>query len=900
MSVALLIGGCFLFFSIFILVLSGMLVHSIDIQRAGKRILFLFYLFASLWCGGFGYMILTTNWDVAYVSRLIGLIGVYGFIVMGVRFLMFYCKRDYKWAKILWGVDAAVAIACVVLVSPKSAIHFIQVPFGTSYEAEIGWVKYFSVVFLICNVLICFGIMHSWERTCRYRRNKKIVQIFSIAELVLVTFSFVDSLLPFVGNPSFPSSCVGVFVIVVVIYMAGMHMNAFSLTRGKVAKYIYENVETPVIVVDEDSKLLICNVSARKYFDLKDSEDSKEAATLEDLFEISDKDAKSYIARVLKGTKQESCVLNARKSQSICEIAISSVLDEYQEPICFVCFVYDMTKEYEAIHELEAMKNSLELSLDQKTKQIEGVALQAITTIANFIDSKEEYTSGHSTRVAKYSEAIAKELGWSEEEVVNLHYVALLHDIGKIGVPYDLLNKPAKLSDAEREIMKQHTVIGEEILGDITTVKNVDLGALYHHERYDGTGYPRGLVGNDIPMVARIISVADAFDAMTSDRRYRAKLSPDKVRQEFEINAGKQFDPYITSVFLRMMDEGSIQQVMEEVKTPEYDSLLAESNQLLAKIMEGTVLDTTKEAGKDYLTGLWKRKTGEKHLIQYLRNGDGALLIIDLDNFKQINDIYGHMGGDYALTVVTDVLKNNCKDAILCRMAGDEFMMFLKEVNTVAEAKPIVDGIIYTFNSRMEEEEVLAHTALSIGIAFSKSEGRDYQDLFRCADRALYYVKQNGKCGYSFHQRAQLGGNNAKVDLERLVYVLNQKGEYPKIYQKDIQKMNQICEYVWNYIQEDERQVELILFTMDFDQSSIKEMEDMDIVMNDMDSIIRSCITNEDVSTRFSSSQILIGAGKKEKREIEELITRIQERFYQMYSQKDAELLVDHITYGGK
>lgn len=894
MSLAFFIGGCFLFFSIFILVLAGMLVHSIGIQKAGKRILFLFFFFASLWCGGFGCMILSTNLDAACVCRLIGLIGVYGFIIMGVCFLMFYCGRNDKWARILWGTDALIAVMCVALVCRKQLIHFVQVPFGTSYEVHLGWVKYFTIVYLVCNVLGCLGIMHFWERTCRYRRDKKIAQIFTIAELTVVLLSCVDSLLPFMGNPSFPCSCIGVFISVVLIYVAGMHMNAFSLTKGKVAKYIYENVETPIIVVDEDSKLLTSNLSAKRYFELSNSEGD---TFLADLFEISDKDAKSYIARVLKGTKEESCVLNARKLQSICEIAISSVLDEYQEPICFVCFVYDTTREYEAIHELEDMKSSLEMRLDQKTKQIEGVALQAITTIANFIDSREEYTSGHSMRVAKYSEAIARELGWSDEEVLNLHYIALLHDIGKIGVPYTLLNKTVKLSDAERDIMKRHTVIGEEILGDITTVKNVDIGAMYHHERYDGTGYPRGLAGNDIPIVARIISVADAFDAMTSNRRYRTKLSLDKVRQEFETNAGKQFDPYITSVFLRMMDEGSIQQVMDEAKTPEHDSLLAESNKLLARIMEGTILDTQKEAGKDYLTGLWKRKTGEKHLIQYLRNGDGALLIIDLDNFTLINDIYGHMGGDYALTIVSDLLKKNCRDAILCRMAGDEFMMFLKEVHTVEEAKPIVDGIIYTFNSYMEKEEILAHTALSIGIAFSKVEGRDYQELFRCADRALYYVKQNGKCGYSFHQRARRGGNNAKVDLERLVYVLNQKDTSPQIYQNDIQKMNQICKYVWNYIEEQGKPVELILFTLNFEQSSIKEMEEMDMVMKDMDSIVRSCISDEDISTRLSSSQILIGAGNIDRKEIMGFVTRIQERFYQMYSQRDAELFEDHITY---
>ena len=142
--------------------------------------------------------------------------------------------------------------------------------------------------------------------------------------------------------------------------------------------------------------------------------------------------------------------------------------------------------------------------------------MQMMKTLATTIEAKDEYTKGHSYRVAEYSALIAKQLGWSENEVQNLRNAAFLHDIGKIGVPDTILNKPTKLSDEEYEIIKSHTIMGADILKDITIVSNLTDIARYHHERYDGKGYPDGLKGEESPFHARIISVADSYDAMKS------------------------------------------------------------------------------------------------------------------------------------------------------------------------------------------------------------------------------------------------------------------------------------------------------------------------------------------------------------------------------------------------
>jgi energy-coupling factor transport system substrate-specific component len=183
---------------------------------------------------------------------------------------------------------------------------------------------------------------------------------------------------------------------------------------------------------------------------------------------------------------------------------------------------------------------------------------ETIQAIAATVDAKDENTSQHSFRVAEYSALIAGRCGWSKEECENLRQIALLHDIGKIGIPDSVLNKPAKLTDEEYDIMKSHVLIGSQILKDFTLVDNVIEGALYHHERYDGKGYIHGLKGEDIPVNARIIGIADAFDAMTSNRVYRQHMDMEYVINELKQGAGTQFDPVFTKILLELIEDGTI------------------------------------------------------------------------------------------------------------------------------------------------------------------------------------------------------------------------------------------------------------------------------------------------------------------------------------------------------
>lgn len=197
------------------------------------------------------------------------------------------------------------------------------------------------------------------------------------------------------------------------------------------------------------------------------------------------------------------------------------------------------------------------IELDQVKEQEKGsrrLFEQTITSLVTAIDAKDEYSRGHSVRVAKYSRQIAEDMGKEETECKQIFYAGLLHDVGKIGIADRILTKNGKLTDEEYQEIKKHPGIGEGILSGIREYPFLSIGAHYHHERYDGKGYPDGLKGEDIPEIARIIAVADAYDAMTSNRSYRTAMPQQIVREEIIKGSGTQFDPQIAKIMQHLID----------------------------------------------------------------------------------------------------------------------------------------------------------------------------------------------------------------------------------------------------------------------------------------------------------------------------------------------------------
>lgn len=309
-----------------------------------------------------------------------------------------------------------------------------------------------------------------------------------------------------------------------------------------------------------NNKITICfsvlsyvqNQNYNVYYRLKGYDENWQVITSDSEFEITYKNLEggSYSFELyteeFDGTKsEESIAFNIEKNKKITEyeifwIIIAVLIASAIIGVIMIIYTY-------------RIRASI-----KRQNEYKKITLESIEAIARTIDSKDAYTKGHSIRVGLYSREIARELKLSDDEVQNIYYIALLHDIGKIAIPNEILNKPGRLTDEEFDIMKSHTTAGGKIIGSISTIPHIYDGVVYHHEKYGGGGYPKGLKGEEIPFVARIICCADCYDAMATKRVYKEPYSKEKIISEFERCKNIQFDPAIADVMIRIIQEGKL------------------------------------------------------------------------------------------------------------------------------------------------------------------------------------------------------------------------------------------------------------------------------------------------------------------------------------------------------
>lgn len=242
----------------------------------------------------------------------------------------------------------------------------------------------------------------------------------------------------------------------------------------------------------------------------------------------------------------------------------------------------------------QTIKNII-IKENKKLEQIqvfqENFSEQLIEVLCSALEAKDEYTRGHSLRVAQYAREIVYRMGGTEEQQQEAYYIGILHDVGKFSIADEIINKIGRLTDEEYEIIKLHTLAGYQILRDVTVIPNLAFAARWHHERYDGTGYPNGLKGEDIPQIARIISVADAYDAMTSNRSYHEIMPQYMVRKEIEDGMGTQFDPEIARIMLDMIDD-DLQYEMRQVNINKaIYILLVDKDPIVHKMIRTALID---------------------------------------------------------------------------------------------------------------------------------------------------------------------------------------------------------------------------------------------------------------------------------------------------------------------
>ena len=441
------------------------------------------------------------------------------------------------------------------------------------------------------------------------------------------------------------------------------------------------------------------------------------------------------------------------------------------------------------LQDMELHRQKIEV--EKSKQQTERISLQMMQTLATTIEAKDEYTRGHSYRVAEYAALIAKELGWSQDEIINLKHAAHLHDIGKIGIPDSVLNKPTQLTEDEDNLLKKHTIIGAEILKDVTLIPHVVEVTRNHHEHYDGSGYPDGLAGTEIPIFARIIAVADCYDAMNSRRIYRNVLSQDEIYEEILKNKGTQFDPEIADIFLTLLTENQIP---------------------------------------------------------------------DLDDFSESSSA--------------------THDSVATQM----------------------QELFDQFRLAISKDVEIRSATLSAGICMCTA-GDNFENCYQKADKALYYVKQNGKNQFFFYQqidRKELLTSSTGKDLQLVAKSLRESGTYIGAMDLNYRDFARQYEYMSQLSIRSQCHCYLVMVTMETAVDTIPNIEAIEQALECIEKAIRQKIRRVDICTRYSSMQYLIILFEPIEPEIPHIMDRIFMQYRQQCDNTDFRPTYEYLVIAGE
>jgi diguanylate cyclase (GGDEF)-like protein/putative nucleotidyltransferase with HDIG domain len=376
----------------------------------------------------------------------------------------------------------------------------------------------------------------------------------------------------------------------------------------------------------------------------------------------------------------------------------------------------------------------------RRMARLEGDFLDVVRKWGESIESKDVHTQGHCERVADLAGALAAKAGLDETSLFWFRIGALLHDVGKLIIPADLLNRPGQLTDEEWALVRRHPEAGVEMLADVEFPWDVSPMVRSHHERWDGRGYPDGLAAEAIPLPARILCIADVYDALTTERSYKRPFSHLEAMEIMRREVGKQFDPQLFARFEELVRRGTV-----HASPPAQRALPARRTGAIGAM---TVSED------DDLTGVLVRRAFVNVTAAVLaeRRRTGAqisLLVVDVDQFKSVNDTYGHLTGDDALRLVAGVIREQLRPGqYVGRYAGDEFVVLLPGLD--AEAARVLAEEVRRITAAMpiplrEQLGQAMTVTISIGIATAPLHGETFEALFSSADRALFEAKREGR-----------------------------------------------------------------------------------------------------------------------------------------------------------
>ncbi len=406
--------------------------------------------------------------------------------------------------------------------------------------------------------------------------------------------------------------------------------------------------------------------------------------------------------------------------------------------------------------------------IDRRHARLEKHFMDAVRHWSASIESKDRYTQGHCERVADISCALALRAGVGSRDLFWFRIGATVHDVGKLIIPSEILNKPGKLTPEEWELVCRHPVAGVEMLADMDFPGDVIPMVRSHHERWDGKGYPDQLKGEEIPRAARILCIADVYDALTSKRSYKAALTHDAAMDIMRADVGKQFDPELFTLFEEMM----------KTRAPSLRNRAAvDAGASEMRATERTAAGELSVTGpSDDLTGLLTRRpfveASNKVLADRGPFATVSLVVIDVDEFKHVNDSYGHLQGDAVLRLVAGTLRELASSVgVVGRYAGDEFVILLPHtgLKEAAELAERIRATVRRTSIPLRDRAGSFSISLSIGVAEARAEHAEFDALFESADRALYEAKRRGRDTVVAADELDQGALEPSINLRHFV-----------------------------------------------------------------------------------------------------------------------------------
>lgn len=321
--------------------------------------------------------------------------------------------------------------------------------------------------------------------------------------------------------------------------------------------WAFENFPEGLILLDEKDNICLVNKAAEKIRHI--SKDEKMGKNVLDCHPVHSKDKVLRALRFIKEKERPfTRMVTDQISGNVFENTYQAVFDDSGKTVGSIVISRDITEKRRLEQEKLQYNQTLKNQVEELTEKMNHLFLSSLTSLVNTLEAKDSYTNGHSLRVTHISKTFVEQVFGQIPLLLDIELAAKLHDIGKIGIRENILNKPEKLTEEEYAQMKLHPVIMETILSPFTHLKEVIHIAKHHHERFDGKGYPDQLKGESIPFGSRILALADTYDAMTSSRPYRKALEPEMAVTEIKKNLGTQFDPEIGVKFAELVESGTL------------------------------------------------------------------------------------------------------------------------------------------------------------------------------------------------------------------------------------------------------------------------------------------------------------------------------------------------------